>query len=235
MTVRATWPDSSRWAATRRAMRRSSPWSCSRSATSRGKVSSCPIETLATGSSSGRGSMPCARSRSRRPVLPGRSRASSRSGRAASPPIRSIPAEARRSSARGPTPGRSRTGKGARKAASRPAGTTVIPPGFFRSLATLATTLQLATPSEQERLVAPRTAAWTASATTRARRKSGATSPMSRYPSSRPVRSTVGTTSRMAAQTVREYSEYVRWRGVTNTACGQRRSASAQLIAERIP
>ena len=33
----------------------------------------------------------------------------------------------------------------------------MIPPGFLRSLATLATTLQLATPSEQERLVAPRT------------------------------------------------------------------------------
>jgi len=36
---------------------------------------------------------------------------------------------------------------------------TVNPPGLRRSLAILATTFELATPSEHERLVAPRTAA----------------------------------------------------------------------------
>ena len=59
----------------------------------------------------------------------------------------------------GPTPGSLRTASGARYAASRPAGTTVSPPGLRRSLATLATTLQDETPSEQVRPRRPRTAA----------------------------------------------------------------------------
>ena len=66
-------------------------------------------------------------------------------------------------------PGSVRTSSGARNAASLPAGTTVSPPGLRRSLATFATTLQLATPSEQERLVEARTAACTASAIARVR------------------------------------------------------------------
>ena len=37
---------------------------------------------------------------------------------------------------------------------------------------------------------------------------------------------------RIAVQTAREYSRYARCLGVTKTACGQRRSASAQLMAE---
>ena len=69
---------------------------------------------------------------------------------------------------------------GARNDASRPGGTTVSPPGLRRSDATLATTLHVATPSEHVSEVAPRTAACTASASPRAARKSGATSPMSR-------------------------------------------------------
>jgi hypothetical protein len=47
---------------------------------------------------------------------------------------------------------------GARNSASRPGRTTTRPPGFRVSLAILATTLAVATPSEQVRLVAPRTA-----------------------------------------------------------------------------
>ena len=104
-----------------------------------------------------------------------------------------------------------------------------------RSLATLATTLQLATPSEQERLVDARTAACTASATARARRGSGSTLPRSRYPSSIPTCSTIGTTSRTVRQTAAEYSEYSDMWGGTKTTCGQRRSASALDIAERMP
>ena len=46
----------------------------------------------------------------------------------------------------GPTPGRRRTSNGARKAASFPGRTTVRPPGFRRSEATLATTFVVATP-----------------------------------------------------------------------------------------
>ena len=110
-----------------------------------------------------------------------------------------------------------------------------MPPGLRRSLATLATTLLVPTPSEHERLVAPFTATCTASASARALRKSGRASAKFKYPSSMPVRSTAGTTSRTALHTAREYSPYVRCRGLTKTACGQRLRASAQLIAERIP
>ena len=102
-------------------------------------------------------------------------------------------------------------------------------------LLTSRTTPPWETPSEQVRLVAARTAVCTASAIVRACRKSAATSPTSRYPSSRPVRSTVGTTPRIVSQTVREYSRYTVCCGRTNTTCGQRRNASAQLIAEWMP
>ena len=67
-----------------------------------------------------------------------------------------MPARASLTSALGPTPGSFRTSNGARYEASRPAGTTVMPPGLRASLATLATTLHEATPSEHVRLVDPR-------------------------------------------------------------------------------
>ena len=105
--------------------------------------------------SSGRGSMPRARSRRRRPTLPGRSRLRSASPRAASAPIVSRPAARSRASERGPTPGRRRTSNGARNDASRPGGTTVSPPGLRRSLAIFATTFDVATPIAALRLVAP--------------------------------------------------------------------------------
>ena len=82
--------------------------------------------------------------RARRPAAPPARRSSRRLQRA------------RRSSALGPTPGSCgrRTAPGTRPRA-RP-GTTMSPPGLRRSLATLATTLHDATPSEHVRLVAPR-------------------------------------------------------------------------------
>ena len=104
-------------------------------------------------------------------------------------------------------PGSLRMSNGARNEASRPGGTTTRPPGLRRSLAILETTLHVETPIELVRLVEPRTDVCTASASARAFPKSAATSPRSRYPSSFPVRSTVGTTSRMAFQTACEYSE----------------------------
>ena len=76
------------------------------------------------------------------------------------------PAARRRSSVRGPMPGSARSGSGARKAASSPGATTVTPPGLSRSDATLATTLQVATPSEHDRRTRSATArrtAWAAS------------------------------------------------------------------------
>ena len=154
---------------------------------------------------------------------------------AASAPTVSTPAACSRCSAFGPTPGRRRTSNGARYAASWPGTTTTSPPGLRASLPTFATTLQGATPSEHVRLVPARTAVRTASATTRASRKSAAISPRSRYPSSIPVCSTVGTTPRTVDQTWREYSRYSAWRGRTKTAVGHRRIASAALIAEWIP
>ena len=124
--------------------------------------------------------MPRARSRSSAPTFPGRSARSRSSSSAASSPTVATLAFRSRSSARGPTPGSFRTSSGARNAASRPGGTTVSPPGLRRSLATFATTFEVETPSEHDRLVAPRTAACTASATNRARRNSPAISPRSR-------------------------------------------------------
>ena len=67
-----------------RAMRRSSAWRTSVSSMSRSNVSSWLIEMRSTARSSGRGSMPRARSRSIRPTLPGRRRATSVSSSAAS-------------------------------------------------------------------------------------------------------------------------------------------------------
>ena len=97
----------------------------------------------------------------------GRSVRSSTSASAASAPIVSTPAPRSRASARGPTPGRRRTASGARNAASVPGGTTVMPPGLRRSEAILQTTFDVPTPSEQVRLVPPRTAVWTADAIAR--------------------------------------------------------------------
>ena len=86
--------------------------------------------------------------------------------------------------------------------------TTVSPPGLRASLAIFETTFDGETPSAHVRLVAARTAVWTASATLRASRKSCATSPKSRYPSSSPVLSTVGNDSR--ARSSRRGCEYSR-------------------------
>ena len=98
---------------------------------------------------------------------------SSPSPRPARSPTVFTPAAASRCSAFGPTPGSARTGNGARKRASLPGGTTVIPPGFRRSEATLQTTFEVETPSEHESDVAARTDVCTASATGRAPRNAG--------------------------------------------------------------
>ena len=67
-------------------------------------------------------------------------------------PIVSSPAARSRSSARGPDAGERAARRTARGTPPRgPAGTTVRPPGLRRSLATFATTLHGATPSEHER------------------------------------------------------------------------------------
>jgi hypothetical protein len=79
-----------------------------------------------------------------------------------------------------------------------------MPPGFRRSLATFATTFELPIPSEHESRVVPRTAVWIASATGLTAETELACE-RSTYPSSRPVRSTVGTTSATASHTASEY------------------------------
>ena len=110
-----------------------------------------------------------------------------------------------------------------------------MPPGLRRSEATLQTTFEVETPSEHESAVDARTAVRTASATARAPEKSAVDLPRSRYPSSSPVRSTRGTTSRTAAQTASEYCRYSECLGRTKVASGQRRCASAALMAEWMP
>ena len=91
VTVRATWPRPRRYSPSRAAIRSSSSCSRAGSPTSRANVSSCEIEMRSTDCSSGRGSMPRARSRSSRPTLPGSVRASVASSSAASCPTVSTP------------------------------------------------------------------------------------------------------------------------------------------------
>ncbi len=112
---------------------------------------------------------------------------------------------ASRSSARRPD-ARAAAGSGtARGTPPRgPGAPPVSPPGLRRSDATFATTFDVATPSEHESRVRARTTARTASASARASSNAGATSPRSRYPSSIPACSTVGTISRIVDQTSRE-------------------------------
>ena len=83
-----------------------------------------------TSVSSGRGSIPRARSRSSLPTFPGSSERRSSSVSAANAPTVSMPAWASRSALRGPTPGSLRTGSCARNRASSPGRTTVMPPGL---------------------------------------------------------------------------------------------------------
>ena len=136
-----------------------------------------------------------------------------------------------------PRAGRPREG-GARERreedASRPAGTTVRPPGLRRSLATFATTLQLATPSEHERLVAARTAACTAS------RRRAPAEVRGDLPE---VEVALVEAEPLDGRDDLAYGRPDRARvlavapelGRMKIACGQRRSASAALIAEWIP
>ena len=92
--------------------------------------------------------MPRARSRSSRPTFPGRSRRSSASLSAASAPTVSTPAAAAapRRAARPPEPAHVERRQERRLAAGR---TTVSPPGLRRSLAILATTFEVATPTRR--------------------------------------------------------------------------------------
>ena len=136
---------------------------------SRSNVSSTEIETRSVSSSRSRGSIPQRTVAQQRADRPGQDDAELRIRRARrESPTVFTPAAARRCSAFGPTPGSARTGNGARKRASFPGGTTVIPPGLRRSEATLQTTFDVETPSEQESDVAARTEVCTASATARA-------------------------------------------------------------------
>ncbi len=69
------------------------------------------------------------------------------------------PSFASASSIFGPTPQSRRTGSGARKAASVPGGTTTRPSGFCMSEAILATSFEVATPTEAVSPVSSRIAA----------------------------------------------------------------------------
>ena len=101
-----------------------------RSAMSRSNVSSWLTETRSTVVSSRRGSIPRARSRSRRPTLPGSRRRSVGVVERGERADRLDAGRASRASAFGPTPGSLRTSNGARNAASRPAGHDGQPAGL---------------------------------------------------------------------------------------------------------
>ena len=157
----------------------------------------------------------------RRRRCPATAAAARRRSSAASAPTVSTPPARSRSSAFGPTPGSLRTSSGARNAASWPGTTTTRPPGLRASLPTFATTLHGATPSEHVRLVAPRTAVCTASATTRARGsrarpRRGRGSPR-RCRSARPSGRSLGPSTRRAAST----------RGRASAAAGRRPHAGS--------
>ena len=135
------------------------------------------IEMRSTGSS-GRGSMPAARSR-RAPTLPGAARelgVAERGERAdrLDAAARAGPRSAGRCrAAGGPRMERGTTPRGRVR-------TSVSPPGFRRSVAIFATTFELATPSAAVEAGAPADQVCTASARARASSKPAATSPRSR-------------------------------------------------------
>ena len=163
MTVRAVWPRPRRYSASRSAIRRSS--SCSRSRSrdvaregllmrDRDALDRAP--RAGAGRCRGRGRAPCgrpcrasARAGRRRRARPGRR--SSRSRPRAAAPRRA-----------GPIPGSSRIGEAAPGTRPPgPAGTIVSPPGLRRSEAILATTFEVARPSEHESRVRARITACT--------------------------------------------------------------------------
>ena len=109
------------------------------------------------------------------------------------------PSFARRSSSFAPTIGRSRTGLGARKAASPPAGTTQTPSGLAASLATLATSLFVATPAEAVIPTSERTRSRINPAINSPSPNSRSEPDTSRYASSVPADSQTGEKSRRMA------------------------------------
>ena len=100
--------------------------------------------------STGVRSRPCASRWSTAPFVP---RAWTRRGvsYAASAPTVRRPIARRRSSVFGPRPGMTPTGSGARKSASVPGGTRTSPSGLRVPLATLATSFEVAAPTEAVR------------------------------------------------------------------------------------
>ena len=106
----------------------------------------------------------------------------------------------------------------------------MMPPGLRMSDAILATTLQEATPSDDDSRTRVRIACWM-----RAACSGGSPSGSTRYPSSMPICSTTGASSPTSPQTRRDQSRYSRWSGRTKTTSGQRRSASALDMALRMP
>ena len=136
---------------------------------SRSNVSSVEIEIRSTCVSRPRWSIPRARSRSSAPTLPGSRRRRASSSSAARSPIVATPGCASRSSARGPTPGSRRTSNGARKPPLCPGAHDRQPARLAPVGGDLGDDLAGGDAERAGQGVAPRTAAWTASATRRRR------------------------------------------------------------------
>ena len=139
------------------------------------------------------------------------------------------------SSILGPTPQSRRTGSGARKAASCPGGTTTRPSGLRMSEAILATSLEVAMPTEAVSASSP----WMVCLMARAM--------ASPVPSARrlPVTSMKASSMEMGStrslkrprisRTSRETVAYFAMSGGTYAPCGQRRQASEMGMAEATP
>ncbi len=105
------------------------------------------IDFARSGSSTGSGSIPCARSTSVPPCCPRRRTSVRRSIRWRSP-IVVTPCSRNAAAVCGPTPHRREIGSGSRNAASPPGGTTTSPSGLRRSDAIFATSFVVETPTD---------------------------------------------------------------------------------------
>ena len=113
--------------------------------------------------------------------------------------------------------------------------TTVSPSGFSRSEAIFATSLLGATPTEAASCVVARIRCLMPRAMVTASPLSARLAVTSRKASSSDRPSTTGVYSWKTANTWCETSRYTDMRGLTQMACGQRRSASRIGMAERTP
>jgi hypothetical protein len=134
-----------------------------------------------------------------------------------------------------PTPQRAPTGSAWRNGSVSAAGTTSRPSGLQRVLASLATNLVEAAPTEQVRPVSACTRRRIMAPISAGEPKSPRAPATSRNASSMLSGSTSGVTSRKMPMTTRDQCAYFSMWPPMTVACGQSRSACAMGMAERTP